>query len=260
MNAGERDELLAILTLIHAVGTPRRIKGFDPIAKVGTRVRVYKAWRHELGDPAHLRLLSDSDLAEVARSLGVCKAPGTEKADVHINGIGVSLKSHRKAPPAIVNHTTRPGWEFAAAQVGVSIATLDLAIEHYWSMRKSGLSKEDVLNDGSHSPFWDARPALEPMLTYFMFEGTGTRRSTAPASLVLEFTNPTDLATWICREPDTVVGDFWERLVFSVRSDKGMPKNYPHVSARYARTKSSIARWTVYWQDEYRGALHVRVR
>jgi hypothetical protein len=260
MNAGERDELLAILTLIHSVGSTRRVKGFDPIVKVGTRVRVYKPWRHDLGDPGQLLLLSDGDLTEVAHSLGVCKAPHTEKADVHINGIGVSLKSHRKAPPAIVNHTTRPGWEFAAAQVGVSIAMLDLAVEQYWRMRKSGLNNEDVLNDGAHSPFWDAQSALEPMLAYFMFKGTGTRRSTSPASLVLEFTNPTDLATWTLREPNTVVGEYWKRLVFSVRSDKGMPKNYPQVSARYARTKSSIARWTVYWQDEYRGALHVRVR
>lgn len=260
MNAGERDELLAIFTLLHACGRGRGVDGFDTIKSVGRRARVYRDWRNELGEPGQLRHTSDARIAQVAAALGVTKASGVEKADVHINGVGVSLKSHRKAPPALVNHTTRPGWQFAAANVDVAIDSLDSAVARYWAQRQAGDIKEDVLNSGPASPFWAARTELAPMLRYFMFAGTGTRRSVAPAEIVLEFTDPTDLATWICREPSTVVDELWPRLVFSLRSDKGMPKDYPDVSSRYAKTKSSIARWTVYWQNEYRGALHVRVR
>lgn len=260
MNAGERDELLAIFTLLHARANGIGVDGFDAIESVGRRSRFYRDWRHELGAPNELLHASDSRIVQVAAAIGVTKAPGIEKADVYLNGIGVSLKSHRKAPPALVNHTTRPGWQFAAANVDVAIESLDDAVARYWKQRQAGEIKEDVLNSGPTSPFWAARAELAPMLRYFMFAGTGTRRSTAPAELVLEFTDPTNLATWICREPSTVVEELWPRLVFSLRSDKGMPKDYPNVSPRYAKTKSSIARWTVYWQNEYRGALHVRVR
>lgn len=260
MNAGERDEYLAIFTLLHARANRRTVDGFDSVQSVGRRTRCYRDWRRELGDPQRLRCASDELISQIAATLGVTKASGLEKADVQINGVGVSLKSHRKAPPALVNHTTRPGWQFAAANAGVSLESVDRAVDLYWQLRQAGEIKEDVLNDGPESPFWPARVDLTPLLRYFMFEGTGTRRSAAPAAVVLEFTDPTDLSTWVCREPATIVDELWPRLVFSLRSDKGMPKNYPNVSPRYAKTRSSIARWTVYWQDEYRGALHVRAR
>jgi len=260
MNAGERDELLAIFTLLHARANGRGVDGFDTIESVGGRVRIYRDWRNDLGQPCQLRHTSDARIAQVADSLGVTKASAFEKADVHLNGVGVSLKSHREAAPALVNHTTRPGWQFAATIVHVGIDSLDNAVARYWEQRQSGEINEDVLNSGPASPFWAARTELAPMLRYFMFAGTGTRRSVAPAGLILEFTDPTDLSTWTCREPATVVDELWPRLVFSIRSDKGMPQGYPNVAPRYAKTKSSIERWTVYWQCEYRGALHARVR
>ena len=260
MNAGERDEILAILTLIHAKGSGQDIEGFGAVSSVGCRTRIYCDWRRELGDPRRLQRASNEELEAATRLLAVRRARVAEKADVYVNGLGVSLKSYRKAPPALVNHTTRPGWEFAATQVGVSIASLDRAVEEYWRLRTAGLSREDVLNDGPQSPFWAARSELAPMLRYFMFEGTGTKPSEAPASVVFEFADPVDIASWRCRQPETIVDDLWTRLVFSLRSTRGMPKGYPNVSRHYTARKPSIARWTVYWQDGYRGALHVRVR
>jgi hypothetical protein len=260
MNAGERDEILAILTLIHAKGSGQNIQGFGAVSSVGFRTKIYSDWRRELGDPKRLQHASDEELEAAARLLAVSRARATEKADVYVNGLGISLKSHRKAPPALVNHTTRPGWEFAAKQAGVSIASLDQAVAEYWRLRTAGLCKEDVLNDGPRSPFWAARSELAPMLRYFMFEGTGMKPSVAPASAVFEFADPADIASWRCRQPETIVGELWTRLVFSLRSSRGMPRGYPNVSRHYTTRKPSIARWTVYWQDEYRGALHVRVR
>ena len=263
MNSGERDEILAILTLLHACKARGSVAGFGRIKTVepvAGRVRVYKVAGGSFRTPNSLQCLSYGQLKALATSLGVRKAPSSAKADVKVNGKLVSLKSLRNAPPALVNHTTRPGWEFAAAQCGGSLSELDKAVARYWRRRKRGLIGEDVLNCGSCSPFWAARKEIEPLLVYFMFKGTGTKCSVAPASLILEFGDPTDLASWRVRTPRTVVKHLWCRLVFSVRSKKGMPKNYPSVSARYANTTSSIARWTVYWQNEHRGALHVRVR
>lgn len=260
MNAGERDEYLAIFTLLHARDKGLRVEGFDCVKSVGNRIRIYRDWPSELGDPRALESASDHRLQQIAAQLAVSRAAAVEKADVHINGVGVSLKSHRKASPALVNHTPRPGWQFASLQAGVSLESLDQAVDTYWEQRRAGVIKEDVLNDGPTSPFWSARAELAPMLTYFMFEGTGTRRSAAPARVVLEFKDPLDLSTWTCRRPETIVDELWTRLVFSLRSDKGMPPNYPAVSKRFEKSKVSIARWTIYWQDEYRGALHVRAR
>lgn len=263
MNKGERHEIIAILTLVHACSSRGSIPGVGRVAKVepvSGRARVYNVAAASKLNPSAIRDLPAEELKALAKSIGVIKAPSSAKADVKVNGRLVSLKSLRNAPPALVNHTTRPGWEFAAAQCGQSLGKLDQAVARYWRRRKRGLIGEDVLNCGSCSPFWAARKEIEPLLVYFMFKGTGTGCSATPAALILEFQDPTDLASWRVRTPRTVVNHLWCRLVFSVRSKKGMPKNYPNVSDRYASTKSSIARWTVYWQNEYRGALHVRVR
>jgi hypothetical protein len=263
MNKGERHEIIAILTLAHACSSAGSIPRFGQVKKVqpvSDRVRNYNVAAASKLNPSALKDLPAGKLMAIAKRIGVKKAPSSAKADVKVNGRLVSLKSLCNAPPALVNHTTRPGWEFAAAQCGGSLSELDKAVARYWRRRKRGLIGEDVLNCGSCSPFWAARKEIEPLLVYFMFKGTGTKCSVAPASLILEFGDPTDLASWRVRTPRTVVNHLWCRLVFSVRSKKGMPKNYPSVSARYANTKSSIARWTVYWQNEHRGALHVRVR
>jgi len=96
--------------------------------------------------------LSDMDLLALSEAMGIKKAGVFEKSDVYINGVGFSLKSISAAPPALVNHTTRPGFEMACKKSGVSIKDLDPIIDKYWELRMEGLIKEDVYNQHPHSP------------------------------------------------------------------------------------------------------------
>jgi hypothetical protein len=260
MNQGERDELIAIMTMLFLKGQGKGFTGVACVHSVGNRVRVYRDWDPRLGSPQQLRDLSDEQLAAVARSLGISKAGSGQKADVFINEVGYSLKSHRSAPPAIVNHTTRPGWEFACSHSRTSVTWLDGAVASYWVLREQGTIREDVANDDPNSPFAPLMEELSPVLSYFLFRGTGTRLSGAPAAKVLDVAEPTDPKTWSVLSPESVVSQVWERLVFSIRSKKGMPVGYPNMRPAEAAKKRSIERWTRYWQSEYRGALHVRVR
>lgn len=260
MNQGERDELLATMTMLYLQSKGQGFAGVVCIRRVGNRTQVYRDWDPRLGSPQQLRGLSDENLMAAARALGISKAGAAQKADVLINDVGYSLKSHRSAPPAIVNHTPRPGWEFACSHAQTSIAGLDMAVESYWTLRQQATIKEDVGNDDPNSPFAPLMTELTPILTYFLFRGTGTRLSSPPASKVLDVEDPIDPRSWEVLSPESIVPKIWHRLVFSMRSKKGMPTAYPNMRARDAAKKDSVARWTRYWQNEYRGALHVRVR
>ncbi len=260
MNRGERDELLVKLTLVYLKHQGDGLHGVKCVTSVGDRSRVYRDWDPTFGNPRALTGLSDSQLVSLARALDIKKTGAMEKADVHINGAGFSLKSTRNSPPAIVNHTARPGWEFACGHARVSIAPLDSAIASYWALRSSGQIMEDIGNDDPISPFASLRSELAPVLTYFMFVGTGTKLSVAPASTVLEVGDATDPTTWRAIDPASVVGQVWGRLVFSLRSKKGMPLDYPRMKRLDAAAKLSVAKWTRFWKAQYRGALHVRVR
>ena len=260
MNEGERDELLATMTLLYLKSQGRGFTGVGCVQRVGSRTRVYRDWEPRLGRPRQLRGLPDEALVAAAQSLGISKAGAGQKADVFINDVGYSLKSHRSAPPAIVNHTPRPGWEFACLHSRTSIARLDTAVDAYWALRQQSTIREDVANDDPNSPFSPLMDELTPILTFFVFRGTGTRLSSAPASKVLDVADPTEPLSWEVLSPESIIPKIWHRLVFSMRSKKGMPANYPNMRATDAAKKSSVERWTRHLQSEYRGALHVRVR
>ena len=179
------------------------------------------------------------------------------KADVFINGISYSLKFTNSAPPAIVNHTNRTGWEFAAQHKGLNMAPLDALINDYWNKRLFGVITEDVDNRHPFSPFANHMQTLLPFLEYFSFEGTGSRLSNHPASAVIEFSDPCNVLTWKIINQQQFINSIWNRLVFSLRSSKGMPKDINSISAS---SRKSILMWSNRRNGLLKGALHVRVR
>lgn len=258
-NVGEQDELLAVLALIFQKTSGKSIPGFPAITSVKTpEGQICKDWQLGLQKPGSLKTLSMSKIKRIARKHGFHKSPGRFKADILINGEGVSLKSKRGAAPSIVNTTTRYGWEEACRFMKVSIAPLDEAIAGYWVKQSTGHIRQDVANYHPESPFKDRRHLLAPMLEYFLFYGTGSGESKVKASKVAEFDDPTDMSTWSILKPADAVHRIWDRLVFSIRS-KGMPKNFPQMKPQDLHKKASIDRWTQKGKDGiYRGALHVR--
>ncbi|MDP7197017.1 MAG: hypothetical protein QF864_12630 [SAR202 cluster bacterium] len=256
MNVGERDELLVQMKLIALRDSNATTNQFGQINDIGFPEQ-YKS----LPSGFHLESLlkySDQDLKQFANTLGINKAGILMKADTIINKKAVSIKSNKKAPPALVNHTTRPGFEFAALHSGGSIDALDQIINDYWMKRKSSLIGEDVKNSSKDSPFVKNKSILYPFLNFFLFKGTGSRLSKMPAEIILSFTDPFDTATWSIYDETNAVNVYWEKLIFSVRAKKGMPAGYPIVSAKMMPYKSSIEKWTEFIDGDYRGALHIR--
>ena len=261
MNGGERDELLIKLKLVYLRDRMPQtdIPVLRTVCSVGAAAgSEYGRWESLGLTLDGLKELDDDKLEDASATIGIEKAVGSFKADVRINGKGVSLKSERHAPAAIVNHTTRPGWERACKEMSVSIEPLDDILDEYWRLRIAGVIPEDISNSDSDSPFAAHREYMSPILKYFIFRGTGSGPSKHPASLVLDFRLPLDISTWDIYSPGELVFRLWPRLVFSVRGRKGMPENFPYVYDTH--TCDSISKWTCYRQGEYRGALHVRIQ
>lgn len=257
MNKGERDEVIAIMKLIEVRDKKAT---FD-----GKQINSIIVNGQECGRlPVDFSFdkftaLADNYLTCEALKYGVGKAPALSKADVLINSVGYSLKSNRSAPPALVNHTARPGFENVIKKVGSEIITLDGIIEDYWNLRKKGIIAEDVKNSDVKSPFSNHLEYFRPILNYFFFTGTGSKDSKVPAEKTVNILDPLSPEKWTVYNKTNALDLYWDKLIFSLRASKGMPKGYPDsMTKRAEKTKSSVAVWTELSSGKYRGALHIR--
>jgi len=258
MNKGERDELLIKLKLIEM-----RDNGTIPvflsnqITQLGFGDKCYGA----LPVGTNLNAIRNNDMAieSVCSAANVLKAPTDYKSDVYINGKGYSLKSLSGAPPALVNHTARPGFQTACTHSGADITILDQIITEYWALRSAGTITEDARNTNPNSPFTNHKSYLRPILEYFLFTGSGKGLSPFPADFILDYRNPLDETTWSICCPKTAVDLLWPKLIFSVRATKGMPKDYC-LNSYCGANAESIAKWVRHASGKYRGALHIRAK
>ena len=170
--------------------------------------------------------MSDAEIERLANSVGAGKAKGSYKADVIINGDGYSVKSHRSAPPAIVNHTPRWGWNRICEKLKVSIEPLDNMVNEYFKLRSQGVINEDVWNTDRNSPFAKEKEYLRPILNYFLFIGTGAKDSEYPAKFVLDCGDPYDISTWSIHDESDYLDLYWNDMKFSMR-EKGF-EAYPY--------------------------------
>lgn len=252
-NVGEKGEVLFKLKLVEMRDDGESFNGM-PIDSVG--------FDYEYGHlPVDIETMIDSSDDELSVFLGqmmIDKAGPFDKADVYINKVGVSLKSTNGANSALINHTTRPGFERVCKVVGANIVTLDEIIDKYWELRLSGKIGEDISNNNPISPFRDHKEFFRPILEYFLFRGTGSRESNHPAEYIIEYSDPMNSGQWTVITRKEAIDKIWDNLVFSLRSKKGMPPNYtPDYKGKNAE---SIARWVRYCDGDYKGALHVRVK
>jgi hypothetical protein len=257
MNQGERDELIVQLKLIELKQQSFNLNQVGIVNSVKLKTE-YKSLPEGLNLNTILTF-SDVQLQSLAIGCGITKAGTGYKADTIINGEAISLKSNKSAPPALVNHTTRPGFEFAALNSNADIKALDEIINEYWNLRMSKQIGEDIHNSSLLSPFRNKKEELKPILNYFLFDGTGGSLSKLPANRILGFTNPLDVSTWHLYDKNDAVDLYWDKLVFSLRAKKGMPSGYPDtLSSKMKMFKPSIDLWTKHIDGDYRGALHIR--
>lgn len=204
------------------------------------------------------------ELEEFCKKNKIKKSANTNKADVYINGFGVSTKYiGPNSDPAIVNHTNRSGWENIASLTSQNIKDLDSIITEYWEKRKILKTiQEDIKNSDTHSPFRHHKDIFEPYLEFFCFDGSGRGKSKHPAVAMIEYTDPFDTLTWTLiykNQFHQYLLNSWQNLRFSLRSKKGMPKNGTS-SVKDVTKRASIKLWTEDFQGEERGALHIRLR
>ena len=254
-NIGEYDELRIKLKLIE-------LRDSNSTIKIGKRRIKIKSVGLEkeflpLPNGTDLKKMTDLQIERLANKVGAGKAKTSYKADVNINGKGYSIKSHRSAPPAIVNHTPRWGWNRICEELGVSISPLDKMVQEYFDLRSKKIITEDVNNSNQHSPFAKNKEYLRPILNYFLFKGTGAKDSEFPADYVLIFTDPNDTNTWNLYGENEYIDIFWDDMVFSMRN-KGF-EAYP-----YLRTcdlwKNDVSKpWAKRFDGTLKGSLHIRV-
>lgn len=255
-NQGERDEYLLKLFLIEC----RKNKMAVPVGKSTQIVKSVGGMNYEYGEPAvwmKWDSLSAEELVYVCNSVKANKASGYTKADVFINGIGVSVKSERGAAPSLINHTTRDKILRVMKSINAPILPLDQIVDKYWNLRLNGTIGEDVKNTDVNSPFCDIEtcfPVLKPLLNYFAFDGTGSRDSSEPAEYILSMQSPDDTQTWTYYSKEDFIDTVWNKLVFSLRS-KSTPQELDETNEMH----QLMLPWIKKVDGKLKGALSVRI-
>ena len=254
INQGERDEYLLKLFLVECRKSKRAIP-------VGENVQVVKSVenskREEIKYPEKVfdwNNINPGLLVFLCQEIRAGKAGAFDKADVFVNGVGISVKSQRGSAPSIINQTPRDKILRVMKAINSTIEPLDHIVNRYWFLRMKG-GGEDVSGLKKDNPFTIGEngeshlPYMKPLLNYFTFKGTGTRDSSAPASYVLSIGNPEDTSTWVYYTEDNFVDSVWEKLVFSIRA-KGLP----------ALITDEIQPWVKEIDGIKKGTLNVRVK
>lgn len=254
-NIGEYDELRIKLRLIELRDSKNPVT-IDGKQMLITSVKLEKEFL-SLPPKTDLQNMSDNEIETLANKVGAGKAKGGYKADVIINGDGYSVKSHRSAPPAIVNHTPRWGWVRICKQLNVDIKPLDKMVEKYFEMRSQGVTTEDVSNSNPNSTFADNKEILKPILNYFLFKGTGSGDSKFPAEYVLDCENPYNTDSWVIKDESNTLDEYWDKLIFSMRN-KGF-ESYPYSRDCDKWKTPASAPWAKEFDGTLKGSLHVRV-
>ncbi len=171
-NIGEKGELVAVMSLIACRDgyISGELEGLGKIESVQLLGVEYYRMSQDLYDALqNWQKMSKVSVEAMASSLGVTKASNRLKADVVVNGKGLSLKTSIGAPAAIVNHTTRDGWIRIAGELGEDISSLDEILDRYWVMRLDDEIAEDTHADAEGTPFHGKQVVLAPYLSYYMW-------------------------------------------------------------------------------------------
>lgn len=257
-NVGDRDEYLLKLFLIECRQKSVPIPVGDEIQvvkTVGTRTEEYGRLSYSMNWSS----LQAEELISVCASVKATKAGLFDKADVYVNGIGISVKSQRGGNPSLINHTTRDKILRVMQVIKQPILPLDKMVDRYWNLRFTNKISEDTSVSDALCPFAGNSPqeglaVLKPLLNYFAFDGTGTRDSQSPAVLILSLESPTDVSTWTFYSKDNFVDSVWEKLVFSIRS-----KSTPQFPDENNESHRLMIPWIREIDRSLKGALSVRI-
>ena len=140
-------------------------------------------------------ILYNSLKVEIKNINQITKAPAGTKADFIIkfikteSYINISIKSKYASPPAILNHTCRSAVVFCVnGDLFDELKILDEIVKIMNTKRINKEVSEDIkinnlkLNDNQ-------KQCLMNVIKYFIFEGTGSKKSISPANAILDIYN-----------------------------------------------------------------------
>ena len=249
VNKGEESELYLKSFLLREKTQNRKDTIFGKIMQLSDNGNLSELVWDEDAD----KYLENKNVGKLKSILGIRKSGTNSKTDVTINNTNYSVKEIDSQPPAIINHTTREKFERVCEKLNdYSIDQMDEIISEYWGLRLSN-GTEDVHND-KNSPFFKHKNYFKPIINYFLFDGTGTRRSDHPADKILEIKYMNLPDSMRVYNKDEYYDVIWPSLIFSLRN-KSMPKNYPN-----CKNSDSIKIWTKFAEAKPKGAFHIRVK
>jgi hypothetical protein len=266
MNKGEINEVLLKAFLVKCYWERITLRNAPPELRQIRHLSFGPGITMPAWNPFFDEMLENKDY-EKLKSI-FCKAKTSFKADLQINGVNYSVKCNLGAKAALVNHTARRGFLSVCQKINVPIEKLDEMIKAYWELRTNNTIGEDISNSSQNSPFSEHKDYFKPILEFFLFKGTGSKDSEFPADKILVFGDPFDSSTYKIHELDDAVDALWNKLVFSMRSKKGMPVDKIKVGEEFVDRDgyqpngkhSDYAPWVVYvGNDNFpKGALHIR--
>jgi hypothetical protein len=176
------------------------------------------------------------------------------KADVVVNGKFIRIRSLDHTDLPLINHSHRLKFKKVCDRLDISMSEFDSMVDEYWRKRTLEIIHEDVTNSSEFSPFAEHKQYLKPILTSIVFDGINCTPNDH-IDYVLDYSDPSDTQTWHLYSREDYIDKIWPYLRFSFRADRGMPANYDPKSEAF----KEIHPWVHYWNNQYKGALHIRI-
>ena len=192
------------------------------------------------------------------------KAPSMSKSDCLIKFkktneiMNISIKCLHGSNPAILNHTPRSANVFQKnGELNSHLPILDKFINMINQKRLKKEVGEDILIKKIKIQD-ETKECIIDTVKYFMFDGTGSKKSKYQCNSILEINDPADIKSYIfvrCatyNDKKIYVNKIYERLVISMR-DKGMPAKKNKICEPWiyiSKSNNNI---------KEKGSLHIRL-
>lgn len=170
-----------------------------------------------------------------------------------------SIKSLNNAPPAILNHTPRCAKVFQNGCLKNELFNIDLLISEYIIKRDDNQISEDIrLNnlDGFITNI-DIRKSFVKLLSYFIFQGTGSKLSERPCNAIMTYKNKNDIhfnSYTTIVEKDDYCDVIVDNCKLSLR-DKGMPTKPNELCVPWIYIQKNKD-----GTSKLKGSIHIRTR
>jgi len=183
-------------------------------------IREYGEMPDEMGVYT-LGQLSDEQLIELAKELGVKKRPAVGKSDIYMNDLGYALAwSHGSV--VLVDQVDVKEIMSLAQKLNLSEENVDEAVA--WHQQQVD-NNTTVLASEAASPYREHRIVWEKLIAYLFCQGTADEVPRFPAEYVLSYDDALNMNTWEIYEPERYVAQIWEKIQFTLSKSEADRSN-----------------------------------